>query len=47
MNQYQILEGYSVEDLSKTVTKFLREGWNLYGSIVIDEGGLIYQAMTK
>ena len=47
MNQYKVVVGSNSKDLSIEVTQALRDGWDLYGSMLIDGDGLMYQAMTK
>jgi hypothetical protein len=46
MNEYRILSTTTADNLSEVVTKYLQQGWELWGDPFIKEG-VYCQAITK
>ena len=46
MIEYRILSTMTADNLSEVVTKYLQQGWELWGDPFIKEGN-ICQAITK
>lgn len=45
--EYKIIGEYRKDDLEKSITFFINNGWELVGGICVSSAGYFYQAIVK
>ena len=45
--EYKILESFDTDELEDKANELLKDGWELYGQLVIRRNGYVYQTMNK